>query len=110
MSIKPIDMQVQVTKSQEVGKTQVNSDKFVQQEVFKHEMQKNADKKLNEVTKMEESNKLIDDNGHNKQEMKKSKHGNKNEDEKEDEKKHDIDLEEYNRQVTHRGTLFDFKA
>ncbi len=108
MSIKPIDMQAQVTRATDVSKSQVNADKFVQQEVFKHEMQKNADKKLTEVHQTNEIDKLVDENGHNKQGNENNhKHGHKNE---EVIKKEAEELEEYSRQVTHRGTLFDFKA
>ncbi len=107
MSIKPIDFQVTVTKSQELVKTQeLNSDKFLQQEIFKGEMQKKAEKELNEVKKSSESERLIDEKPH--EESKSKYHKKEDEEEKQKEKKRKD--EEFFRNCTKQGTRFDFEA
>ncbi len=112
MSLKPIDMQVAIAKTQQLPKTnEMTGDKFVTQEAFKHEMQKNADKQLTEVTDTEEMNKLIDENGHNKQENKSKKDREKEEEDlKRIAKEKERASEDFNRKVTNQGNLFDFKA
>ncbi len=108
MSLKPIDMQVSIAKTQDIGKQQaINSDKFALQDAYKNEMDKNAEKKLTEVNKSDELDKLVDENGHNRQQEQKDAEEGKKKRKKEKEQR---ESEEFARKVTNRGNLFDFKA
>lgn len=107
MSLRPIDMQVAIAKTQELTKpNEITGDKFVLQGAYKEETEKNVEKHMTEVNKSSEMEKL-DENGHNKQE--------KSEKDEEQLKKRLMkrkqkEEEDYKRKVTNQGNLFDFEA
>lgn len=112
MSIRPIDMQASVTRAQDISKSaELNTDKTALQEAFKSEMHKEVEKNMSKVPEANELDKLVDEDGHNKQNNKKHEKRKKEEDnEKEKAQKAKEDLEKYQRIATQRGGVFDFKA
>lgn len=117
MSIRPIDIQVNIAKAQETTKTsELTGDKHILQEVYREENQKNIEKKFTEVNETSEMEKL-DKDGHNKREhdykKKSAKKSNEIKEQYEDEeiKKERLRAQqEYNRMVTNTGHLFDLEA
>lgn len=106
MSIRPVDMQIAVSRAQELGKApELNADKTVLQEAFKTEMQKQVDRNMEKVIETRELEKLVDENGHNKREQEKQKKKRKKEEEDKQEELHNFE-----KSVTQTGSVFDFKA
>ncbi len=116
MSIRPIDLQVSISKSQELTKpSDIGTDKYMAQDAFKHEVQKNTEKHMTEVNKSEEMDKLIDDDENSKNEYEDNNQDkNRSEAEKrrlaEERRLAEQKKAEYIRKVTNRGNLFDFDA
>lgn len=109
--IRPIDMQASIIRPQDVSKmSELSSDKSMLQDAFKAEMLKQVDKKMDEVVDANEVSKLVDENGHNKQQNSQKRKKEEEKAKEDKEKKRQEELENFQRNMTQRGSRFDFKA
>lgn len=114
MSLRPIDLQVSITKANELAKpNEVGNERYMVQDAFKHEMQKTTDRHMSEVNKSDELDKLEEQKEHGKNEYEEDE---KSKEEAEKRRKEELrrkaqeENEAYKRKVTNQGNLFDFEA
>lgn len=108
MAIEPVVSQSILVRTQDV-KTELDTERFVQQGAYKNEMEKDAQKQFTEVQESSELEKLVDENAkkHNSNGGKKKK---REKEKSKDTKKDNKYEEELKKKATNRGNLFDFKA
>lgn len=109
MDIEPVVSQSLLIRTQDV-KTELETERFVQQGAYKNEMEKYSQKQFTEVREPSELESLVDENGNNNDRSQSSKkQKNKKNTEKQIEKNDEYETE-LKKKATNRGTLFDFKA